>query len=250
MNADKGLVMTALHLLSRSSEVVGPVDVRHRPRRERCWPQSAVVAERTGSLAALHGRSVLVLADVENLSHGAADLGCTLCYRTLACLITASAARVQLHAFFSRERGDDRIQVTLSRSGWCSHPRDIETATTVRGRERFANSDNSLAFGAGLLATQGAFDLVVIGTGDGALGCDVGAAIRRHRRRDVVILTLSLAGSTSHRLNASTNDNLDGNIEIGRDCMSPVPLPAPGSTVHRMGPRSGTLGGSARMGGQ
>jgi hypothetical protein len=183
--------------------------------------RSLVLADTTGPLAGLARREVLVLADVENLSHGAADLGHALCYQTLGRLIRSASGSADLHAFFSRERGDETTVRRLTRDGWCAHPRDIEVADTARGRRRFANSDHAIAFGAGLLATQHRYTAIVIGTGDGALGCDLATAIRRHRDQDVPCLTLSLPGSTSWRLDAAANGNIDGNIEIGRDCLTP-----------------------------
>lgn len=177
------------------------------------------VADTTGPLTEISNKNVLVLVDVENLSHSATDLGYSLCYRTLGCLIRARSMTADLRAFFSRNKGDDTMTGRFINDGWHPHPRDIQTATTVRGTERFANSDHNIAFGAGLLATQHRYDAIIIGTGDGALGCDLATAIRQHRGEAVLNLTLSLVGSTSWRLNAETNDHLDGNIEVGQDCL-------------------------------
>ena len=96
--------------------------------------------------------------------------------------------------------------------------RDIETVQTHRGRQRLANSDNDILFAAGNLAGCRNTDVIVLASGDGDLVCDVARNLRQVRRART-ILTLSLAGSTSHRLDAGCNSHIDRNIEIGLDCL-------------------------------
>lgn len=180
----------------------------------------AVVARVTGPLRPLAGRRVLVIADVENLTYGAADLGLTLRYRRLSMLVASGCAAAEFHAYFSREREDRHFEDLLAANGWEAHPRDIETVVTVHGRKRCANSDHAIAFGAGVYATQPRFDAVVLATGDGDLGCEIAAAVRRERGPGLVLCTLSLAGSTSRRLDAAHSGDIDANLEIGLDCLS------------------------------
>jgi hypothetical protein len=175
----------------------------------RAWRRG--IAPRTGPLDPLSGHKALLLADVENLSFGAADLGFSLCYQRLSTVLTICCPGAELHAFFSRDKEDKRFEAALSRIGWHCHARDIETVPTAYGSKRLANSDHVLAFGAGLFATRDCFEVIILATGDGALGCDLAAAIRRHRGKDISLFTLSVAGSTSRRLNSTRNPDLAEN---------------------------------------
>lgn len=180
------------------------------------------VASTTGPLAALMGKRVLLLADIENLSISASDLGRSLCFDSLNRVLRRHPDDISCHAFFSRMADDNELVDAFKSISWKPHPRDIQVARTTRGIEKFANSDHTICFGAGMLISQASYDVVVIATGDGALGCDLAKAIRQHSASRVSVVTLSLAGSTSHRLNAETNSDLDNNIEIGMDCMIPL----------------------------
>jgi hypothetical protein len=187
------------------------------------WPVSAKlptpsIAAATGPLDALLDHDLLVLADDENLRYSARDLGYRLSLRRLGRRLQQHARHCALHAFFSREPGDDSRCQYLRERGWIPHPRDIEMVQTHRGMQRLANSDNDLLFAAGNLASRSKADVVVLASGDGSLVCDLARNLRRLPRART-ILTLSLAGSTSYRLDAARNPDIDGNIEIGLDCL-------------------------------
>jgi len=201
---------------------------------------SAHVASKTGPLKALAKKHVLLLADVENLSISAGDLGRSLCFMSLDRLLRGHAEDVSCHAFFSRKPNDNHLIDSFAAIGWRPHPRDILIARTARGVEKFANSDHMICFGAGMLVAQKPYDTVVIATGDGALGCDLAKAIRQHGSPGVSVVTMSLAGSTSYRLNAATNSDFDVNIEIGADCLK---APAVGSRRCRIANSSALEGG-------
>jgi hypothetical protein len=158
------------------------------------------------------------LADDENLRYGARDLSYQLSMRRLGECLRRHAAHCALHAYFSRDPGDERRCQDLRESGWIPHPRDIEMVRTHRGTKRLANSDNDLLFAAGNLASRSKADVIILGSGDGSLVCDLARNLRQ-LPRDRVLLTLSLAGSTSFRLDAAHNPHIDGNIEIGLDCL-------------------------------
>lgn len=189
-----------------------------RPSRRHA-PQLPQLPSRTGPLPA--GKTAVLIADIENMTMGARDLGHALHYDALLAVLDPAFGQLESHAFFSREAGDESWVENLGRFGWVTHPRDIVRATTVRGLECFSNSDNAIAFGTGMLAVNPRFDTVLVGTGDGALGCDLAAAIRAVRGDAVRIHTLSFAGSTSRRLASSGNPHFDSNIAIGADCLSP-----------------------------
>jgi hypothetical protein len=189
-----------------------------RPAVARASQTVVHIAALTGPLAALAGRKVLVLADVENLSYGARDLGYKISYRTLADRLRAASRACALHAFFSREAGDEARAHYFEARGWVAHQRDIQVVRTCRGAERLSNSDNLILFTAGVLVSRSDAEAVVVASGDGTLVCELAAAIRALPRRRQVI-TLSLAGSTSWRLDAAKNPDIAANIEIGRDCL-------------------------------
>jgi NYN domain len=181
-------------------------------------PPAPAIAAVTGPLDALVNGNVLVLADDENLRYSARDLGYRLSMRRLGQSLQRQACRCALHAYFSREPGDEHRCRYLLERGWIPHPRDIETVQTHRGTKRLANSDNDLLFAAGNLASRGTADVVVLASGDGTLVCDLARNLRQLPQART-ILTLSLAGSTSYRLDAARNSHIDGNIEIGLDCL-------------------------------
>lgn len=181
-------------------------------------PPVSEIAAVTAPLDALVDRDVLILADDENLRYGARDLGYQLSLSRLAQCLKRHAWRCVLHAFFSREPGDESRCQYLRERGWIPHPRDIETVQTHRGIECLANSDNDLLFAAGNLASRGTADVVVLASGDGSLVCDLARNLRQLPRART-ILTLSLAGSTSYRLDAARNPHIDANVEIGLDCL-------------------------------
>jgi len=208
------------------------------------WPEThkrkAAVAAQTGPLDILAGKRVLLLADVENLSISGFDLGRSLCYASLDRLLQQGSGSISCHAFFSRKADDHKLVEAFEAISWRAHPRDIQIARTSRGVETFANSDHMICFGAGMLVSQKPYDVVVVATGDGALGCDLAKAIQQHGSQGVSILTMSLAGSTSHRLNAVTNPDFDGNIEIGADCLKHI---ASGAQQFRFVKPSNSAGG-------
>jgi len=174
---------------------------------------------RTGPLELLHGRDVLVLCDVENLSLGARDHGHKVSYRRLAELLRRFGRSCRLHAFFPGSSGDRRRFQYFTERGWTAHMNEIEVVQTHQGVRRLTNSDSLILLWAGWLASRSQADLVVVASGDGSLVCDIarffaGCEPTRH------IVTLSLVGSTSHRLDAGTNPYVLANLALGRDVLS------------------------------
>jgi hypothetical protein len=186
-------------------------------RSRQAWDRP-VVADQTGPLSFLTDRSVLVIADMENLVLGARDLGLVLDLQALAVVLRDASNRCELHAFYSRVLGDNSFENTLTAARWTSHPRTIEVVQSFRGPRRRANSDNTILIYTGALAIQSVADVVILATGDGDLAVD-GARHLGELRPEVAVATMSLAGSTSPRLNAQSNPDITANIEIGRDCL-------------------------------
>jgi hypothetical protein len=181
-------------------------------------PRTIQVADITGPLGMLAGCKVLVLLDEENLSISSERLGAAVSYRRLANVLKGASRECRLHAFFSREPSDENKVKQLSDDGWIAHSRDIETVRTHRGLMRRSNSDNLIIFNAGLLVSRSDADVVILASGDGDLVSDLSSCLRSlpKRRR---LVTLSVAGSTSWRLDATKNTDIDTNIELGQDCL-------------------------------
>jgi len=197
-------------------------------RRDRWWPPKSFMARRrsdvevahwTGPLTAIEGRRVLLLADVENLSCSARDLGFRLSYGTLGQTLRRASESCHLHAFFSRRPGDDRRVRYFASRGWVPHPWDIQTVRVQGEIKAMANSDNQMLFFGGVLFNGSDANVIVVASGDGSLACDLARAVAIIDPGRTVV-TMSLAGSTSRRLDAQANPDIAANIEIGRDCLA------------------------------
>ncbi len=199
---------------------VDPVPSVHRCRHP------LPIEPMTGPLSTITRQKILVLADVENLSCSARERGFKLSYRTLAVQLCQKAKACSLHAFFSREPGDERLVRYFLEREWTPHPRDIETVRTHSGLRRETNSDNLILFMAGVLSSRSNANAIVLGSGDGKLVSDLASALSALPKPRQVV-TLSLAGSTGQRLNAAIHPHIGANIEIGRDCLHALPQQRP-----------------------
>ncbi|MBT5536758.1 hypothetical protein HOK31_27085, partial [Candidatus Poribacteria bacterium] len=178
------------------------------------------IARRTGPVDVLDGEDIIVLTDDENLQYSARDLGYRVSYAKLTAQFLRVTLGTSLHAFFSRSPGDDGRSHYFTERGWTPHPYDARTIRTRNGERRIGNSDNHILFKAGLLISRSSASTVVICTGDGDLADDLArflVELPKPRR----LVTLSLAGSTSQRLDAKRNPYIAQNIELGIDCLRP-----------------------------
>lgn len=181
------------------------------------------IAEYTGPLEVLRGHRILVLADVENLSFSAQKmLGYQVSYNSLAKHLMNATSGCALHAFFSiQQHLTDANRAYFEARGWSAHHRPIEIVHTKQGERKRANIDNHLLFHAGVLCSRSSADTVVLASGDGDLVCDLARALSELPAKRQIV-TLSLAGSTSWRLNAQHNPWIAANIELGQDCLRPL----------------------------
>lgn len=175
----------------------------------------------TGPLSALQDRRVLAVFDCENLSISAKENSLRLSYGRLMLSLRSEAASCEAHAFFSRMAGDERQNRYLQRSGLITHPRDIEFVESRDGTRKLANSDSRMLFMTGVLLAHSDANTLLIGSGDGDLGNELARGVRA-LGRPLTVLTLSLAGHSSRRLDAATNDDIHGNLEVGLDVMRPL----------------------------
>jgi hypothetical protein len=169
----------------------------------------------TGPLGGLQNRSVLALFDVENLTISSRKLGYDLNYGALARRLGSATRNLQLHAALSVEPGDTVDAQHMAVSGFTVHTRRIER---LPGGSKAANSDNLLAFQAGLLVSRARADVVILGSGDGQLVCDLANAICALPATRSV-WTLSVPGATSSRVDCHRNPSIERNLEIGRDVL-------------------------------
>ncbi|MCA9151945.1 MAG: hypothetical protein KDA92_21730 [Planctomycetales bacterium] len=175
------------------------------------------IAERTGPLRQLVGRRVLLVADIENLVYSAKNLqGKRINHAALLNKLLAASSKFAAHAVFCTY--SDGLAKYLTHAGYQIHrrhlpPQYLQDETTL-------NSDNRVSFTVGWMTARLAPEVVVVGTGDGDLGCSIAEDLKHFfHSQPPVVLTLSLAGSTSQRLCADRNRNIDGNIEVGNDCL-------------------------------
>lgn len=161
----------------------------------------------------------MILCDTQNLTQGALQLGFRFSYRRFAEILRNTTDKCALHAFFAAQTGDNRRCDYFAQRGWRPYEYPIHTVSTIRGEERRANIDFTLAFFAGTLTSRLRAESVVgIASGDGLLVADVARAIRSLPTPRVIV-TFSLAGSTAQNLNAQTNALLDANVELGHDVL-------------------------------
>lgn len=189
-----------------------------RGHGRRFRPVSTDIAMVT-TLEALHGRKVLFIGDVENLSFSAQRLGYNVSFRLLGEKLKEICHSVRLHAYYSRQPGRTERDDYFRERGWIPHPQEVETVHSFSGAQKVnTNSDNKIAFAAGLASHSSGEAIILLATGDGQLASDLATCLKALPRPRTVF-TLSLAGSTSHRLDSRKNKAIDLNIELGRDLL-------------------------------
>jgi len=205
-----------------NSSRVPPLPWRNCPARRLHSPQQmpfrVSIAPTTGPLDQLHGRRILTLIDVENVTISCRNLGFEVNYSRLADLFARVACSLSLHAVLSVDAGDRLDRAHMENAGFHVHTRLIRY---LPGGRKTANADNLFAFKAGAIVSRSRADVVVLGTGDGQLCDDVVQCIKALPGSRQV-LTLSVAGSTSSFLNARTHSSIAANIEIGKDLLAPL----------------------------
>ena len=178
----------------------------------------------TGPLGLLRGRTTLVVADVENLERAAARFGLHPHWEALARALRHVAPTLALHAFLAIETAEDPRRLRLARSGWTAHAKPVRRVASHRGVRFTRNVDVNLAAMTGYLAGSLRPRAVVLATGDGALADDVAETLLESTPPEVLV-TLSVAGATASRLEARTSPFFDENLELGLDCLAPLPGP-------------------------
>jgi hypothetical protein len=194
----------------------------------RLLPNGAVhrswqIEPSTGPLEVLRGRTVIVLADLENLCYSARDLGYRLSLPSLANRLRSSARRTALHAFISAPPGTkEQTQAHLQADDWVLHVNPIETVLTHKGLETKANADALMLGLGGILLSRTRAEVLVAASGDGDLVQLLARLVAHYLPKPRYFVTLSLPGSTAFRLDARRNPLIQANLEIGRDCLRSI----------------------------
>jgi hypothetical protein len=175
----------------------------------------------TGPLQVLQGKRILAIMDDQNLQISAKALGYKVSYRSRGALLKRTTRTTALHTVFAQHVDDPRRTLYFRLAGWTPHSRTIDRVRTHRGMETRANADSLMVFITATLASRSRADTILLGTGDGDLAIDLCMALHELPTRRQIV-TLSLAGSTSYRLDASRNSSIAANIELGRDCLRPL----------------------------
>ncbi|MDR1960451.1 MAG: hypothetical protein LBQ54_15685 [Planctomycetaceae bacterium] len=88
-----------------------------------------------------------------------------------------------------------------------------------------SNADPMIFYTVGRLLPLKRYQVLVIGSGDGDLGCWLAKIVKRQFGNTIEVVTMSLAGSHSPRLFTDQNPNISANIEIGCDLLVPFDQP-------------------------
>ena len=177
----------------------------------------------TGPMNCLADRDLLVVADVENLSISAEDIGFVLHYRALANRISSVCKTARFMAFATIEERHRLFAVQLRKSGWELHARPVEHLSGRNTNDRrvpVRNSDSMMLMITGHLLTIHRPDVLVIGSGDGALVVEMARTARSLRPGIQKICTLSVPTSTSAAAISSECVYIDDNIFLGTDALS------------------------------
>jgi hypothetical protein len=182
--------------------------------------KKGIIEPSTGPFEPLKGRSVLVAADIENIDRSAQDLHHALDYHRLAQILRHEIGdQTQLIAVFSDN--DPNAERVLREAGWATYVRPIDILRSKGRYLRFSNADVALATAVGAAAVA-LDEAICLASGDGQLLIDIGRCLKTIVPRIRLCATLSLPGSTSHRLDARRSNIIDLNVEIGADVLRPL----------------------------
>lgn len=198
-----------------------------QPPARQVVRRDAIVEATTGPFDRLRGRAVLVALDLENIDRSAHDIGRVVDYGRLASVLRDGIGQqVHLIAVFSYADGETAPERFLRARGWATYTRPIDTVRTKMGTVRHGNADVAFATAVGAAVIGLDVEACVLATGDGQLAIDVARCVTAIAPRCKTAATLSLPGSTSHRLDARRSALFTINLEIGDDVMNGLAVPS------------------------
>jgi hypothetical protein len=166
--------------------------------------------------------NTLFVIDAENLNYSLASSGFQPDYAAINDRIARCAQSLETYAFMtSDERTIEHKRRYFSSASISAHLSDVNSVLTVGQLNRHLNSDNDLLLRMGYYCGKTNFDSVVLGTGDGELGC-AAANFLAGLAKPPRLYVLSVEGTTSNRLHTSANWLINGNLTLGADLVRPV----------------------------
>ena len=162
------------------------------------------------------GQTLFVI-DAENLNFSLSKIGYKPDYAAINQRLEAASESLEAHVFMtSADQSLEAKRRYFASVGIAPHLRATTSTLTVGQPNKHINSDNELLLRLGFLCGQRRFDTVVLGTGDGALGC-AAANFLAELTKPPKVYTLSVQGATSNQLLAGANWLVNGNLALGAD---------------------------------
>lgn len=147
--------------------------------------------------------STVVVADVENITRGAQDLGGRLDIPRLGVGLRAENAG-ELWAVLSTHGGTVAIEREFEADGWRVHRSSCRSAAGT------ANADTAIAVVAGQIAAGARVATMVLLTGDGELGTGIAETVKMLVGPRLRVVVGAFGHSCSRRLDPRRNPLVDG----------------------------------------
>ena len=132
----------------------------------------------------------------------------------LGAVLDRAASGIERHVVLSAPAGDDSRKRYFAERGWTAHVKQSRMVRNHKGWQRISNADGLLLFVTGMLAANSVASLILVCSGDGELVEEVAEALYL-QGLPLRVATLSLAGSTSVRLDAACSALVAMNTGIG-----------------------------------
>lgn len=188
---------------------------KHRPKIHR--QRNVDIARQSDELFRYcKNHDVTVFQDAENTSISVEKLGYEINQRRLGLLLQEQCEASDLHVFASGNHPHNVVGGPYP-APWKLHFNQAETVLKHGESVRRSNSDNLMIFTVGQVLALHRPEIIVLATGDGDLAIDLARFIKVIWGDEQRIVTLSVAGATSWRLDARQNRLFDANFEIGYD---------------------------------
>ncbi len=167
---------------------------------------------RNTEYSAVSGAKVALYFDVDNLSISAQKAGYEVDYHKLYQGFRRVSYSLNATAIYGAEKND---QEKLKYFEYCN----IRPVPYEYLRAHEYDGDPFFMMSLSWEQRCSGCDIIILASGDGKLLNDCSRFIRRYQQKRKKLYTLSVGYSTSGLLNSRINDNIDYNIELGRDAL-------------------------------
>ena len=165
--------------------------------------------------------AMLWVIDGENLNYSLARIGWRPNYGAMLQRLSAVSEFVDAHVFMSsNEASIESKRRYFASQGIAPHLRSHTSILAVGQADPHHNSDNELLLRLGFLCGRKSYDTVILGTGDGHLGC-AASNFLAELATPPRVYTVSVHGATSRQLLPEANSLINGNLTIGADLARP-----------------------------